>query len=546
MNTSPKTIKMKQIVITCFLLCITAISNAQQKQPNVIVILADDMGFSDIGCYGGEIPTPNLDALAKNGIRLTQFYQGARCCPTRASLLTGLYAHEAGVGFMTEALHQNTSYQGFINRNSVTLGEAMQQAGYFTIMAGKWHVGHKEDQRPYARGFMRSINAAAGGFYFSEDEKVKLFLNGKPVTAQDGLPAQWYSTDLWTNYSLQFIDEAKQQSKPFFLYLAHNAPHFPLQAPENEIAKFRGIYMKGWEQLRKERYERQLKIGLIDKKYKLPPINPLIPKWDTLSQTEKNRYDHMMAVYAAVVHHLDSSIGVLIRGLKAKGLYENTIIMFLSDNGGNAEPGIDGIYKGTNPGLVNSVVHIGQGWAEVNNTPFWLYKHHTSEGGIATPFIFSWPAGIQQKLKGTYNATVGHITDIMNTCLDAADANYPTVYNGNNILPTSGISLLPLFTSNTITRTQPVFWEHEGNRAMRMGNYKITSQVNEPWRLYDLEKDRTELNDLAAVNPKLLQQMIEQYEAWYKRVNAQPYFKEPKRWQYSLPDAVQKQKTNQQ
>lgn len=250
----------------------------------------------------------------------------------------------------------------------------------------------------------------------------------------------------------------------------------------------------------------------------------------------------MMAVYAAVVHHLDSSIGVLISGLKAKGLYENTIIMFLSDNGGNAEPGIDGIYRGANPGLVNSVVHIGQGWAEVNNTPFWLYKHHTSEGGIATPFIFSWPAGIQPKLKGTYNTTVGHITDIMKTCLDAADSNYPTVYNGNNILPTSGISLLPLFAGNTITRTNPVFWEHEGNRAMRMGNYKITSQVNEPWRLYDLEQDRTELNDLSAVNPALLQRMIAQYEEWYKRVNAQPYFKEPKPWQYSLPDAVQQQK----
>ncbi|HLP37697.1 arylsulfatase [Lacibacter sp.] len=536
---------MKRIIVFLLIAVSVVKLNAQQR-PNVIVILADDMGFSDLGCYGGEIPTPNLDALAKNGLRLTQFYQGARCCPTRASLLTGLYAHEAGIGFMTEALHNNPSYQGFINRNSVTLGETMQQAGYFTIMAGKWHVGHKEDQRPSARGFMRSLNAAAGGFYFSEDEKSKLFLNGKPVTAQDGLPQQWYSTDLWTNHSLKFIDEAKQQNKPFFLYLAENAPHFPLQAPENEIAKFKGTYMKGWEQLRNERYQRQLKMGLINKKYKLPPINPLIPKWDTLSQTEKNRYDHMMAIYAATVHHLDSSIGVLIKGLKEKGLYENTIIMFLSDNGGNAEPGIDGIYRGTNPGLVNSVVHIGQGWAEVNNTPFWLYKHHTSEGGIATPFIFSWPAGIQQKLKGTYNATVGHITDIMNTCLDAADANYPTVYNGNNILPTSGNSLLPLLSGNVITRTNPIFWEHEGNRAMRMGNYKITSQVNEPWRLYDMEKDRTELNDLAAVNPKILQQMIEQYETWYKRVNAQPYFKEPKRWQYSLPDAVQKTKTNQQ
>lgn len=528
----------KKFINTLFLLLVASILMAQKAaRPNILVILADDMGFSDLGCYGSEIPTPNLDALAKNGMRLSQFYNGARCCPTRASLLTGLYAHEAGVGFMTEALHNNPSYQGYINRNSVTIAEALQQLGYFTIMTGKWHVGHKEGMRPADRGFTRSLNAAAGGFYFSDDEKAKLFLNGKPVKPEDGLPASWYSTDLWTDYSLKAIDEAKKEAKPFFLYLAHNAPHFPLQAPEAEIAKFRGQYMQGWEALRNQRYQRQLNMGLIDRSYKLPPVNPLIPKWDTLPEAKKKQYDDMMAVYAAVIHHLDSSVGVLVKGLKERGVYDNTLIVFLSDNGGNAEPGIDGIYRGEQPGAVNSTVHIGQCWAEATCTPFWLYKHHTTEGGIASPFIMSWPAGLAASQKGKINNSLGHITDIMSTCLSAAGANYPVTYNGNNIQSTAGISLLPSLKGQALQRTQPVYWEHEGNRAMRMGNYKIVSQVNEPWQLYDMERDRTELHDLSATEPKRLKEMVAQYEAWYKRVGAQPYFKEPKRWQYSITEA---------
>ena len=342
-----------------YILCTSTLWAQTKHTPNVIVVLVDDMGFSDLGCFGGEIPTPNIDLLAKNGIRLNNFYNTARCCPTRASLLTGLYPHQAGIGHMTAKIDDNPAYQGYLNNTSVTIGEAMKEAGYFTIMTGKWHVGQKGGM-PWSRGFERSLIAPAGGFYY-KDKKTKLFLNGKDVTNSNELPKDWYSTDLWTSYGLKFIDEAKASKKPFIWYLAHNAPHFPLQAPEDEIAKFRGKYMKGWEVLRQERYNRQVKMGLIDKSYKLPASNPIIPKWDLLTEVEKKKQDDLMAVYAAVVSRIDKSIGDLIAGLKEKGEYENTIIMFMSDNGGNAEGGIKGRYIGENPGAVNSRLSVSQG-----------------------------------------------------------------------------------------------------------------------------------------------------------------------------------------
>lgn len=517
-----------------------AATTTDAKKPNIIVIMADDMGFSDLGCFGGEIPTPNLDNLAKGGLRLNQFYNGARCCPTRAALMTGLYAHQAGVGYMTGNRNGNPAYQGYMNNNCVTFGEAMKGNGYFTAMIGKWHVGHKEGQRPSDRGFERSLNAAAGGFYFSSDEKADLFLNGKPVTAADGLPATWYSSDLWTQYSLKFIDEAKAANKPFMLYLAEKAPHFPLQAPEEDIQKFRGKYKKGWTVLRKERYERQVKMGLIDAKYPLTPTNPKIPKWESLSEKEQVKYDDMMAIYAATVSRMDKAIGDLIEGLKKRGVYENTMIVFLSDNGGNAEPGIDGSYKGKNPGSVNSSVHIGQCWAEVNNTPFWLYKHHTSEGGIASPFILSYPNGLDKKLQGTISNQVGHITDIMPTCIELAKGTYPTVFEGNNILPMEGISLVNLLNGKNLTREKPICWEHEGNRAIRSGKWKMVSNVTEPWQLYDMEADRTELHDLSATQPGMVEKLTAEYEKWSKRVGADANFKKVPKWHFNILEAVKK------
>jgi arylsulfatase len=541
---------MKRILFiaqTIGIALVTTLVMAQQdkgytKRPNIVVIMADDMGFSDIGCFGGEIPTPNLDKLAKNGLRLNQFYNTGRCCPTRASLLTGLYPHQAGVGFMTGSMDNNPAYQGYINNTSGTVGEVMKSNGYFTAMTGKWHVGHKEGMRPTDRGFDKSLNAAAGGFYFSEDPKAQLFLDGKPVSENDKLPKNWYSTDLWTEYSLKFIDEAKKENKPFFLYLAHNAPHFPLQVPEDEIQKFRGKYSKDWETIRKARYEKQIKMGVINKKYPLTPINPLIPDWNSLSPLKQKQYDDMMAIYAAVVSRLDKSIGDLIEGLKSRNQLSNTVIFFFSDNGGNAEPGIEGIYKGIQPGAINSVVHIGQPWAAVNNTPFWLYKHHTSEGGIASPFIISWENGLPTNLKGKINNTAAHVIDILPTCLSLAKMKYPEKYKQNSITPFEGQSLVPLINGESMSRSQPIFWEHEGNRAMRDDKWKIVSNLNEQWQLYNLENDRTELKDLSGEYPEKLNELINVYEKWYIKVGAKPYFDKPKPWQYSILKVVEKSK----
>lgn len=521
------------LVLSGLFSSISLTAQAQQKKPNIIIILVDDMGFSDIGSFGGEIPTPNIDILAKNGIRLNNFYNAARCCPTRASLLTGLYPHQAGMGYMaTDRYKDIPAYQGYLNSSCVTLGEAMKMNGYFTIMTGKWHVGQKDDGgvTPWSRGFDRSFNTIAGNFYY-DDAIARLYLNGRRVNNKEELPANWYTTDLWVDYGVKFIDEAKKTGKPFIWYLAHNAPHYPLQAPEAEIEKFRGKFMKGWEVLRTERYQRQVNMGVIDSAMPLPPMNPFIPKWETLSLAEKKKQDDLMAVYAAVVSRIDISVGNLIKELKKRGEYENTIIMFMSDNGGNAEGGIEGRYFGENPGAVHSHLSVSQGWAELNNTPFWLYKQSTSEGGIATPFIFSWPYGIADSLKGNILPTRGHIMDMMPTCLEIANGTYPAGFKGEEILPMEGVSLFPIVLNQPVPRHKPIFWEHQGNKAMIKDEWKIVSNTREPWQLYNLKTDRTEVKDLAVEYPEQLRKMVYEYNNWFERVEAMPYGYPPKDWQ---------------
>lgn len=338
-------------------------------------------------------------------------------------------------------------------------------------------------------------------------------------------------------YGLQFIDEAKKENKPVLLYLAHNAPHYPLQAPEEEISKFRGKFMKDREILRKERYERQIEMSLFDKEFSLPNINPLIPKWDTLSEKEKIKQDDLMTGYAAVVSRMDKSVGDLIAGLKECGEYENTIIMFLSDNGGNAEGGINGRYIGEHPGAINSHLSVSQGWAELNNTPYWLYKRHTSEGGIA-PFILSWPKGTKKSVKGRVISNRGHVMDIMPTCIDIANGQYPIRYKGNKKQPMEGTSLLPVLFGRSIEPTNPIYWEHGGNRAMIDGDWKIVSNVEEPWQLYNLKTDRTETKDLALEEPQISLNMIKNYNVWSKRVGVIPFTNPPKKWQIMQGDIL--------
>lgn len=503
-------------------LCLTGTSVGAAQKPNVVVILVDDMGFSDIGCYGSEISTPNLDALAQTGVRFSNFYNTARCCPTRAALLTGLYSHQAGVGHMTED-HGLPGYSGHLNDKCVTMGEVMHSAGYFTAMAGKWHVGQNLGTVPWERGFDRSINAAAGGFYFPNSPRTEVFLNGKNAHRNDDpLPKEWYSTDLWTQYSLKFVDEAHAEKKPFFLYLAHNAPHFPLQAPEADIARWRGKFKAGWDKLRVARYQRQVKMGLISKKWPLSKPLPEVPAWDSLTPQQQDRYDNIMAIYAAVVEHMDKAVGDLVNGLKARGEYDNTLILFMSDNGGNAESGVKGRLEGDHPGDALSDVFVGQCWATLNNTPFVRYKHYTDEGGIATPLIAHWPQGISPSRNGKWEAQTGHVIDIMATVADVGGATYPKEFNGKPITPLQGTSLRPAFDGKSINRTQPIFWEHEENRAVRDGDWKLVAVADKPWRLYNLKTDRTEQNDLAAKQPERVKAMTAQWDAWAARSQVLP------------------------
>jgi len=492
----------------------------EATQPNIVVILVDDMGFSDIGCYGSEIPTPNLDALAAGGLAFTQFYNTGRCCPTRASLLTGLYPHQAGVGHMDTDNHL-PGYQGHLNDHCVTLAEVLRPAGYFTIFSGKWHVGQEHGTTPWTRGFDRSLNAAAGGFYFPDSQRTELFLNGTKVGRRGGgVPDAWYSTDLWTDFGIQFIDEALAANHPFYLHLCHNAPHFPLQAPAEEIAKFRGKYRVGWDKLRQQRQAKQQQIGVVDKAWPLPPRPDEVKAWESLSPKQQDQFDEMMAIYAACVAHMDTAVGRLVAALKQRGVLDNTLIFFLSDNGANAESGPNGKLDGDAPGDARSSVFVGQSWATLSNTPLRRYKHFTHEGGIATPLIVHWPAAI--KSPGEWRQQPGHLIDIMATCVEVSAAHYPAEANGHAILPMEGRSLIPVLANHPVQR-EGLYWEHEGNAAVRVGDWKLVRiGINGVWELYNLATDRSEMHNLARQEPARTQDLAAKWDAWAKRADVFP------------------------
>jgi arylsulfatase len=403
----------------------------QASRPNIIVILMDDMGYSDIGCYGGEINTPNIDKLAKEGLRFTQFYNTARCCPTRASLLTGLYPHQTGIGWMTndpgdkQDVERPYGYEGFLNRDCVTIAEAVQDAGYHTYMAGKWHLGyHKKEYWPLQRGFERYYGIISGATsYLKPHGDRSLTLDNNPVEPEGD---NYYTTDAFTNYAIRFIKEQKD-NKPFFLYLAYNAPHWPLHAKQQDIQKYVGKYIKGWDSLRQERYKRQLEMGIIKEQWQLSDRDPGVRAWDALTEEQKRQLDYRMAVYAAQIDCADQNIGKVVDTLKGMGKFDNTLILFLSDNGGCAEPYKDlggGEFKRINDPNVWGSVSYGQGWANVSNTPFRLFKVRMHEGGISTPLIAHWPAQIKDQ-KGKLTDHCGYLIDIMPTILDVSGATYP-------------------------------------------------------------------------------------------------------------------------
>jgi arylsulfatase len=410
-----------------------------------------------------------------------------------------------------------------LNDRCVTIAEALKPAGYFTAMTGKWHVGQNFGVIPTGRGFDRALNSPTGGFYFPDSPRAQLFLNGEKIASDDSrLPKNWYSSDLWVEYGLKFADEARAEKKPFFLYIAHNAAHFPLQAPPEDIARWRGKFKIGWDKLREARYQRQLAMGLIDKSWPLSPPLPEVPKWDSLTPEQQDRYDNIMAIYAAVVERMDKSIGTLVSGLRERGELDNTLILFMSDNGGNAEAGIPGRLEGEHPGDAQSTVYVGQCWATLNNTPFVRYKHFTDEGGIATPLIAHWPKEIPASRNGKFEPQPGHVIDIMATCVDVAGATYPKEFNGKPITPLEGVSLRPAFNGKPLNRPNPIFWEHEENRAVLDGDWKLVSIAHQPWRLYNVVADRTEQNDLASKESARVKQLTAKWDAYAARANVLP------------------------
>ncbi len=497
--------------------------SGQPGRPNIILVMLDDMGFSDIGCYGSEIPTPNIDRLAANGLRFTQFYNTARCCPTRASLLTGLYSHQTGIGQMTDDKGW-PGYRGFLNRNCVTIAEVLRPAGYRTFIAGKWHVGSENKAWwPLQRGFDRFFGVPeGGGFYFKpKGGRTVVLDNNVAYDENSTMPDGWYTTDAFTDYGITFVEEAVERRQPFFFYLAYNAPHWPLQAIREDIERHRGRYMVGWDALRQQRHQRMTEMGLVDEGWPLSPRDPEASAWEDVPQEKKRFMDWKMAIYAAQIERVDRNIGRLVRRLEELGVFDNTLILFLADNGGCAEGGIWGFDRMQGQlGSSDSDSSYGQSWANASDTPFKLYKHWVHEGGIASPLIAHWPGRIRDK--GALRHQVGHVIDLMATCLDAAGVEYPTTHQGNDILPLEGKSLVPAFNDKPVER-EALYWEHEGNRAVRCGRWKLVSKYPGDWELYDLEADRTELRNLAQEHPDKAEELRQMYDRWARRCGVRPW-----------------------
>ena len=519
--------------VLCLLLQ-SILLQAQDKKPNIVLIMADDMGYSDIACYGGEIETPNLDRLAAGGLRFKQFYNGARCCPSRASLLTGLYAHQAGIGHMTNDPEDSTAfnyglpaYQGDINNESLTIAEVVKTAGYQTLMAGKWHLGyHNKAKWPLQRGFDKYYGVLAGAtnYFYPSGNRGLTFMNGSVEPEGEG----FYITDAFTNYAIRFIEENNTQSKqPFFLYLAYTSPHWPLHALKKDIEKYRGKYKKGWRNLRRERLERMKALGVLDNETALSPDDGA--DWEALTPAQQEEMDYRMAIYAAQVDRMDQNIGRLIKTLETTGELNNTLIFFLTDNGACAEGGELGGGKkellGTEKGYLLS---YGQSWANASATPFKKYKHWVHEGGIGTPLIVYWPKIMEETVQGRFTGQYGFLPDIMATIVDVTKADYPKQYKGHNISPLQGNTMLPLLLGKEIAiHNEPIFWEHEGNAAVRSGSFKLVKAYapsnQSAWELYDINKDRSELKDLSATKPEVVERLSKAYDQWAQMVGVVPY-----------------------
>jgi len=514
-------------------------------KPNVVLILNDDMGYSDIGCFGGEIETPNLDRLAAGGLRFSQFYNTARCSPSRASMLTGLHPHQTGIGILTYDSGPE-GYAGNLNHRCVTIPQALKKNGYKTYLSGKWHVAGSltkpTDAWPLQRGFDEFYGTIIGAGSFYDPNTLT---RGNDNIEHEAKAAEFFYTDAISNQAVAYIEKHQREAPgaPFFEYVAYTAPHWPLHAHDEDIAKYKGRFDKGWDALRAERLEKLVASGILDPAWQLTDRDPTQPPW---TDAEHKAWQlRCMEVYAAQIDRMDQGIGRIVDALTKAGQLDNTIVIFLSDNGACAEDIPENVtvdelvnklmiakshtrtgepvHFGNNPhrmpGPENTYQSYGTAWANLSNTPFRLYKHWIHEGGIATPMIVHWPKGFADK--GAIRHTPGYLPDIMATILEVTGTTYPDAWEGKPIDALEGKSLAPVFNADGLVRP-PMFWEHEGNAAVRIGRWKLVRNYPLAWELYDMETDRTELHDLAAVYPERVADMQRQYDAWAARCGVIP------------------------
>lgn len=464
------------------------------SRPNFVVILADDLGYSDLGCYGGEIRTPHLDRLAQEGMQFTQFYNNSKCTESRASLLSGLYYQQT-----------NNLKKG----NHLLLPEILAESGYTTLMSGKWHL----PRTPLERGFERFFGFLGGainyytGRDFSSGQNL-MRMNDKPFTPS----VDFYSTDAFTDFAIASVKEAKQTEKPFFLYLSYNAPHFPLQVPTEEIKTYQGTFLRGWDRLRIDRHQRLQALDFLQSSGQLSPRDPLVPAWKQLSETQRREEDLLMATYAGMVSRMDTQIGRLINYLEKTGSLENTVVLFMSDNGGcpyrfNRTPDLP-------PGPAESYRSYDSEWANLSNVPFRLYKQWAHEGGISSPFFIRWPRAIRSN---SVTSRVGHLMDIYPTILELAGLSYPSA---DHLLPLEGESLVRTLKGDSTVRSKPLFWEFRGHHSVRRGDWKLVAESGGNWELYNMSSDRVESKNLSDQQPERVSSMEALYEEWANRVGA--------------------------
>ncbi len=546
------------------LLCLPAIActtncpaSVSASKPNVLLILIDDLGYSDLGCYGGEIATPQIDRLAAEGLRFTQCYNSARCCPSRASLITGQYPHQVGIGSFATAQpdrRRGPAYLGHLNDRCVTIAEVLKSAGYQTYMVGKWHM---ERPGPIKRGFDEFYGFTLG---YAQDQwspdRYQRLPAGRP-REREYVPGEFYATDAFSDYASEFLRQAHQKQAPWFLYLAYSSPHFPLQAPAASVEPLVATYCRGWDALRRERFERMKKSGLATDAWTLPPRSlvpvdePQIangfsgqqnPAWDSLSEARREDLARRMAIFAAMVQHVDQGVGRITDQLAQYGELQNTLIFILSDNGacyewgpfgfdGESRTGVTLLHQGDDlkkmggPGTHHA---YGSAWANFCNTPLRLYKHFTHEGGICTPLIVHWPKGMSQHNRWVRDPV--HIMDIMPTICEATGATYPAKFDGHEINTEEGTSLMPTFRGVTLTERVLAF-EHQEARALRQGRWKVVWSKRMPheihWELYDLQTDRCETHNLAQEQPERCQALADLWLDWARRVKVYPFYKPP-------------------